>query len=99
METETAERKLAGLCGTHTFARSSRFLSPPDSTDTAFCWSPPLKLNQLQYALTLTSLPLMSMISAPSPISSKTVLKRQPTVAHSFGRDIASTAGFNRSVS
>ncbi len=58
--------------GRRALASCRRLRSPPESTATRFCWSPPLKLNQPQYARIFTLRPPKFISSAPSPISSYT---------------------------
>src|SRR5262245_9588547 len=56
------------------FARWTRLRSPPESWPTGFCWSPPLKLNQLVYCREFTSRLPSSIVSSLPLISFHTVL-------------------------
>src|SRR5207237_838418 len=56
------------------FARCTRLRSPPERSDTRFCWSEPLKLNQETYWREFTSFFPSSNTSAPPLLSVQLVL-------------------------
>ena len=55
------------------FARWTRFRSPPERSPTRFCWSAPLKLNHETYWREFTSRVPSSIVSWPPEISFQTV--------------------------
>ena len=57
------------------FARCTRFRSPPERSLTSFCWSPPRKLNHETYCRELTSRFPSSIVSWFPEISFQTVFR------------------------